>query len=65
MQDETKNKMSASVICGEIEYNDLSATEKNRITDALRRGGDAPRIRNLADGGRGDDGFGRQYLHFG
>ena len=38
MQDETKNKVSGSVICGEIGYTDLSAQDKNTITDALRRG---------------------------
>jgi peptide/nickel transport system substrate-binding protein len=38
MQDETKNKVSGSVICGEIEYTDLSAQEKNLISDTLRRG---------------------------
>jgi len=38
MQDETKNKVSDSVICGEIGYTDLSAQEKNLISDTLRRG---------------------------
>jgi len=38
MQDEKKNKVSSSVICGEIGYTDLSAQEKNLITDSLRRG---------------------------
>jgi peptide/nickel transport system substrate-binding protein len=38
MQDETKNEVSSSVICGELGYNDLSAQEKNHITDALRGG---------------------------
>jgi peptide/nickel transport system substrate-binding protein len=38
MQDDNKNKMSSSVICGEIKYNDLNAQEKNTIMDALRRG---------------------------
>jgi len=38
MQDETKNKVSGSVICGEIGYTDLSAQEKNLISDRLHRG---------------------------
>ncbi len=38
MHDEKKNKVSGSVICGEIGYTDLSAQEKNIITDSLRSG---------------------------
>ena len=38
MKEEKKSTVSGGVICGELGYNDLSAQEKNRITDALRRG---------------------------
>ena len=38
MKEEKKSTVSGGLICGEIGYNDLSAQEKNRITDALRRG---------------------------
>jgi peptide/nickel transport system substrate-binding protein len=38
MKKEKKSTVSGGVICGEIEYDDLSAKEKNLITDALRRG---------------------------
>ena len=38
MKKEKKSTVSGGLICGEIEYNDLSAKEKNLITDALCRG---------------------------
>lgn len=38
MQNEMKKKVSGNVICGEVEYNDLSPQEQQRITEALRKG---------------------------
>ena len=38
MKEEKKSTVSGGVICGELGYTDLSAQEKNHITDALRGG---------------------------